>query len=262
LVTVNNFGAGPFIPVLSYLVGCLGAFLGLRCVTRAYFYQGSSRTRWLICASIAFGATSIWGMHFIAMLGFSIPGQQITYNVPITLLSMVISIVTVFGGLAIVSYGKYSTARLLTAGTVVGLGASVMHYLGMAGMVMPYSMTYNPALFILSILVAIAAGIAMIWFGLRANSLGALFGATLAVGVGVSAMHYIGMAALQVHAGSMKMSAADSASGDAFLLPLLIGLILVTFVFSMMISLAPNAAQIRADAEFKQQLETLQHRTT
>ena len=48
LVTVNNFGAGPFIPVLSYLVACLGAFLGLRCVTRAYFYQGSTRTRWLI----------------------------------------------------------------------------------------------------------------------------------------------------------------------------------------------------------------------
>ena len=45
-------------------------------------------------------------MHFIAMLGFTIPGQTILYNVPITIVSMLIAIVVVGIGLFIVSYGN------------------------------------------------------------------------------------------------------------------------------------------------------------
>ena len=62
----------------------MGAFLGLRCLTRARAYTGRTRAIWLLLASVAIGATGIWVMHFVAMLGFAIPGQQILYNVPIT----------------------------------------------------------------------------------------------------------------------------------------------------------------------------------
>jgi len=76
-VAVHNFSYGLVNPVLGYAMSCLGAFLGLRCVTRARAYTGAARARWLILAAVAIGAGSVWAMHFIAMLGFTIPGQTI-----------------------------------------------------------------------------------------------------------------------------------------------------------------------------------------
>ena len=94
-VQVHNFSYGIFNPALGYAMSCLGAFLGLRCITRARAYNGAARAAWLVVASVSLGATGIWVMHFIAMLGFTIPGQQITYSVPITLASMLLAIVVV-----------------------------------------------------------------------------------------------------------------------------------------------------------------------
>ena len=43
-VTVHNFSYGLVNPV-SLAMSCLGAFLGLRCVTRARAYTGVARAR-------------------------------------------------------------------------------------------------------------------------------------------------------------------------------------------------------------------------
>src|ERR1700760_2197092 len=119
-----------FTPLLAYAVSCLGAFLGLQCVTRAGFHRGLARVWWLSLASAAIGATAIWAMHFIAMLGFSIPGQQITYNVPMTIGSMLLAIGVVAVGLFIVSYGGGGRLPLLAGGLIVGFGVAAMHYMG------------------------------------------------------------------------------------------------------------------------------------
>jgi hypothetical protein len=66
------------------------------------------------------------------------------------------------------------------------------------------------------------------------------------------------MAAMRVHAG--QMTGMSGASGDAFLLPLLLGITLVSFVLALMISVAPNEAEIRADADFNTRLEDLRRR--
>ena len=87
MVAVHNFSYGLVNPVLGYVMSCLGAFLGLRCVTRARAHTGGARACWLVLAAISLGAAGIWSMHFIAMLGFTIPGQTILYNVPITIVS-------------------------------------------------------------------------------------------------------------------------------------------------------------------------------
>ena len=99
-------------------------FLGLRCVTRARAYTGFGRARWLILASVALGATGIWTMHFIAMLGYSIPGQQILYNVPLTIASMLIAIAVVGVGLFIVGFGNGGWLPLLSGGVIVGIGGT------------------------------------------------------------------------------------------------------------------------------------------
>src|SRR5580693_3741026 len=111
LAQVHNFSYGLLNPVLAYLVSCLGCFLGLQCTARARAMQGGARARWLLLAAVSIGTTGIWVMHFIAMLGYTISGQVITYNVPVTILSMLIAVGVVAVGLFIVGYGSRDDLR-------------------------------------------------------------------------------------------------------------------------------------------------------
>ena len=248
-VTVYNFSYGLLNPVLGYAISCLGSFLGLRCVTRARAHTGYARARWLVIAAIALGAAGVWAMHFIAMLGFTIPGQQILYNVPLTIVSMLLAIVVVGIGLFIVGFGKGGPLPLIAGGIIVGLGVASMHYMGMAAMNMPDSMHYNVPLFILSVVIAIVAGTAALWAGTQVRGVAATTGAALIMGVAVSGMHYTGMAAMRVQADpASAMTAMSGSTASSFLVPLLLGISLLTFVLTLVISLSPTEDEITADA--------------
>jgi NO-binding membrane sensor protein with MHYT domain len=134
MLTAHNFTYGLLTPALGYVMSCLGAFLGLRCTSRAMALEGRMRLRWLLLAALSIGTTGIWVMHFIAMLGYSIPGEQIQYNVPLTIASMLIAVVVVGIGLLIVGFAKPSWRNLLLAGIFTGFGVASMHYTGMAAM--------------------------------------------------------------------------------------------------------------------------------
>jgi NO-binding membrane sensor protein with MHYT domain len=258
VVSVHNFSYGLLNPALAYAVSCLGAFLGLRCVTRARAHTGAGRGRWLALAAVAIGATGIWTMHFIAMLGFSIPAVQITYNVPLTIASMLIAIAVVGVGLFIVGFGNGGWKPLLTGGAIIGIGVASMHYMGMAAMNMPDHQHYNSPLFILSVVIAIVAGTAALWAGTQVRGIGATIGASLIMGVAVSGMHYTGMAAMRVSAGSAGSAHAMSMSGStgsSFLVPLILGISLVTFVLTLTISLSPTEDEIHADAMLQQRFD-------
>ena len=259
-IAVHNFSYGLVNPILGYAMSCLGAFLGLRCVTRARAYTGAARARWLILASVAIGAGSIWAMHFIAMLGFTIPGQTILYNVPVTIVSMLIAIVVVGVGLFIVSYGNGGWRPLIIGGAVVGIGVASMHYLGMMAMSMPDSMGYNPPLFALSVVIALVAGTAALWAGTRVRSVGATVVASLIFGVAVSGMHYTGMAAMLVHPDTAtsggSMASMGGASAISFIVPLLAGISLLMFGLTLAITLSPNEAEIHEDAVLNHRLQT------
>jgi NO-binding membrane sensor protein with MHYT domain len=260
VVTVHNFSYGLVNPALGYAVSCLGAFLGLRCLTRASYYEGLARARWLAIAATSIGAAGIWAMHFIAMLGFTVSGSRITYSVPITIASMLIVIAVVGIGVFIVGFGNGDPRRLLAAGVFVGLGVAIMHYLGMAAMIMPESMSYNPLLFAVSVVIAVVAGTTALWLGTWVRGIGATIGASLVMGAAVSGMHYTGMAAMRLHAGGMAGMAGMSAgvSAASFVLPLVLGISLVTFVLAVMISMSPSVDEIREDAEFQFRLNSLQ----
>jgi NO-binding membrane sensor protein with MHYT domain len=260
VVTVHNFTDGVFNPALGYVMSCLGAFLGLRCVTRARAHEGRAKARWLSLAAVAIGACGIWVMHFIAMLGFSIPGQSITYNVPVTIASMLIAIAVVGAGLFIVGYGDGSLSRLAAGGVIVGIGVASMHYLGMAAMVMPDSMSYNPVLLALSVVIAVVAGTVALWIGTWVSGIGATIGASLVMGVAVSGMHYTGMAAMRVHQGSMANMPAAGATPLSFLFPLVLGISVLTVIMTLTITMSPSEEEIREDIAMRQRMELLQMR--
>ena len=256
MIHINNFANGALNPALSYVVSCVGCFLGLRCTTRARACQGAARARWLTLAALSIGTTGIWVMHFIAMLGFAIPGETIRYNVPVTILSMIIAVVVVGIGVFIVGFGRAGNGPLLLGGTIIGLGVASMHYLGMAAVRVPAaSLTYNAALVAASVVIAVIAGTAALWMALRLDSVWSTFIASLIAGVAVNGMHYTGMAAVQAKAApGLVVSTADTAGATAFLLPLILGLSAVGFIFSAIIALSPTAAEIVEEGELMKRI--------
>lgn len=233
-------------PGIGYLVSCLGAFLGLRSITRARAYTGRNRVTWLLIASVAIGGIGIWTMHFVAMLGFTIPGQQILYSAPVTVLSLLIAIAVVATGLFIVGYGGGGPLPVLAGGVIFGIGVAAMHYVGMAAMSMPDAVRYDSRLVALSVLIAIVAGTAALLTGLQVSSAWSSLGMSLIMGVAVTGMHYTGMAAMRVYAGGSAMTMSGH-PGQSFVFPLLLGGVLA-FLLTLVIALSPTEAEIRADA--------------
>jgi NO-binding membrane sensor protein with MHYT domain len=258
MLTVHNFSYGLVTPVLGYLMSCLGAFLGLRCTARAMAVTGRERLRWLLLGALSIGTTGIWVMHFIAMLGYTIPGQLIHYNVLTTIASMLIAVVVVGIGLLIVGFGARNWPNLVFAGAFTGIGVAAMHYTGMAAMRTPARMTFNPELFALSVVIAIVAATAALWAALNLSGARATLGAAMIMGVAVSGMHYTGMAAMHLFrpglGGGMQM-AGGGATAENFLLPLLIGISILAFIMTATLALSPTDAELRADAALMQRIE-------
>jgi NO-binding membrane sensor protein with MHYT domain len=257
MLTVHNFQYGFLTPTLSYLMSFLGCFIGLRCMTRARVSTGSSRVRWITIAAVSIGITGIWVMHFIAMLGFAIPGETIRFSVPITLASMLLAVAFVEIGLLIVGLGQATFRSLLLSGVITGLGVAAMHYSGMAAMKMPASMSYDTGLFATSVLIAIVAATVALWFALRLSGFWITLGASAIMGVAVSGMHYTGMAAMHAFPPHGAPMAMGGASATSFLLPLIIGISIVTFVMTATIALAPTEAEITQDAELMRRIDVI-----
>jgi NO-binding membrane sensor protein with MHYT domain len=74
--------------------------------------------------AVAIGAVGIWAMHFIAMLGYTIPGEPLLYSVPLTVASMLLAVVVVGAGLFIVGFGNGSWSRLVAGGVIIGVGVA------------------------------------------------------------------------------------------------------------------------------------------
>jgi NO-binding membrane sensor protein with MHYT domain len=249
---VHNFSHGLLNPCLGYLLSCLGSFIGLRCLTRARAYTGWTRAVWLLLASVAIGATGIWLMHFIAMLGFSIPGQQILYDVPITLVSLLVAVAVVIIGLFIVGYGGGGLWPVLAGGVVIGIGVAIMFYVGMSAISMEGTVRYNLGLVAVSVLIAIVAGTAALLAGLYVSGTWASVGVSLIMGVAVTGMHYTGMAAMHVYASGR--TAISGSSAGSFLVPLLVGAVVLTFLLALIIAMSPNEEEIRADQSLSERL--------
>ncbi len=118
-------------------------------------------------------------------------------------------------------------------------------------------MSYAPGLFALSIVIAIVAATAALWFALRLGGFWSGFGAALIMGVAVSGMHYTGMAAMRVYAPDGSPMAMSGADASAFLLPLIVGVSVTTFVLTAAIALSPTAAEITEEAELMRKIDVL-----
>ncbi|MBY6265734.1 HD domain-containing protein [Azospirillum sp. 412522] len=204
------FSHDHWLVALSYAVAAFASYAALDMAERMHRTSGVARMMWQGCAAAALGG-GIWAMHFIGMLALTID-TPIAYAPGKTLLSLVTSVAFVAAGFRIIQRRR-SPAAIAAAGIIVGLGVAAMHYLGMAAMVLPARIAYDPLLWGLSVAIAAAAATAGLWLATRIHRLRERALAALVMAVAVCGMHYTGMAALVVQVDPTLM-AADGGLGE------------------------------------------------
>lgn len=251
---LDHATSGWLTPVLSYAMAVIGAALALRCTVRALEAGGRSRRNWLITAATAIG-TGIWTMHFVAMLGFGVTGTEIRYNVPLTIISLIVAMLVVGAGMFAVGYGRDRGRALLLGGLTTGLGVASMHYLGMAALRLNGAVSYDPLLVGLSVVIAVVAATAALWAALNIKSPVAVGVASLVMGAAVSSMHYTGMAAVSVQV-SPSGRELPGATAMQFVFPLAVGLGSYLFLTAAFVALSPTARERAAYASAERSPET------
>lgn len=188
----------------------------------------------------------IWLMHFIAMLGFAVPGSPIRYNLGWTVISAIISVGAVFVGLLIIGT-EFRWTRLLIGGVVTGLAVNIMHYTGMRALRFQGEIHYDLLFVALSVLIAVVAGTAALWFTMVLESTILRFVAGIIMGIAVVGMHYTGMAAVEV----VHDAAAPAPQGlevFSFLFPVFVLGLLALAVPIVAVLTAPNRATARMES--------------
>ncbi|WP_121833929.1 MHYT domain-containing protein [Streptomyces sp. S1] len=254
---LDHAAFGWLTPVLSYAMTCVGAALGLRCTVRALDATGRSRRNWLLTAASAIGS-GIWTMHFVAMLGFGVTGTDIRYDVPLTVLSLVVAMAVVGVGVFAVGHGRDRVRSLLIGGLTTGVGVASMHYLGMAALRLHGQVRYEPLLVGLSVLIAVVAATAALWAALHIHAPAAVAVASLVMGAAVSSMHYTGMLAVSVEVVP-SAAALPGATVMQFVFPLAVGLGSYLFITAAFVALSPTAGERAAYASAGRPTEPDEH---
>lgn len=195
MTVIYNF----YLVILSALVAVLASYTALELASQVALSQGTERKIWLIGGAIAMG-TGIWSMHFLAMLAFSLP-ISISYDVLLTLVSLLVAIGAAAQALFIVSRTSVNLFTLIAGATCMGIGIGAMHYIGMAAMEMPATIRYNPILFLLSIVIAVVTSLVALMlcfkFSRQTQTTGKtpLIVSAIIMGGAILLLHYTGMAA-------------------------------------------------------------------
>src|SRR3990167_5763568 len=188
-------------PLLVLMSLCIAVFTSGMALQLAGVARDSETAWWrqvtILTGSLALGA-GVWSMHFIGMLAFQLCAE-VRFDLDVTLLSMLPSLAASWVALTVLARRNLSLLQLCIGGLLVGAGIGAMHYSGMAAMQMAPLLRYDPWMFGVSILVAVALAILALWvrFGLenRLPSLMALLLSAVVMGLAISGMHYTGMAA-------------------------------------------------------------------
>ncbi|MBO3680842.1 MHYT domain-containing protein [Streptomyces sp. NEAU-YJ-81] len=236
--TIDGFNYGATTPLAAYLMACLGGALGLRCTARSVRTRRSWKPGWLALGSASIGS-GIWTMHFIAMMGFHVKETPVGFDIPITLLSLLVAIVVVGIGVFMVGYRGVSRGVLLSAGVFTGLGVAGMHYIGMSAMRMQGHLEYSVPTVLLSVLIAVVAATAALWAAVTIHGFRASLGSSMVMGIAVTGMHYTGMAAVSVRLDDVLGASVGGNAPASLILPMLIGPVIFLVVAGTIIMFDP-----------------------
>jgi NO-binding membrane sensor protein with MHYT domain len=257
MAEIHHFDHGWLTPTFSYILSVLGSLLGLVCAVRLRTAPSAGwRAWWLTLAAVAIGGTGIWTMHFVAMLGFSVVGLKIRYDVPITALSAVFAIGSVAIGLSIAARGtRVMGARIVIGGIFAGLGVAAMHFTGMYAMHLDGTVNYMTSRVVAAVAIAVVAASVALWLAMTVQRPFAILASALVMGVAVNGMHFTGMSAMSVRQDGPTGASVTGATASSLLIP--IGLTVIFGILGLVYALmaAPTEEDRAAAAYLAARLE-------
>src|SRR5271155_2312264 len=186
----------PWLVALSIAIAIQGSFVGLSLARELDSAEGFRR-RLALAGSALTLATGVWSMHFVGMLAANFPGA-IDYLVLPTLISFLICVIVVGIGVYAAHASGPPSLRIATGALAMGLGISLMHYVGMSAVHLAGPTSYVPFYVIASIVVSIGASAFALWAIDRRPTRPRLFLGAIALGLAISGMHYTAMAGMRL----------------------------------------------------------------
>ena len=252
---------------LSIVVAMLVSYTALRLAARVATSERRAARIWVGIGAVVMGV-GVWSMHFIGMLAFSLP-IPLAYNVPTTLASLAIAIITSGFSLQITSGQRLTTPRLSSSAVVMGVGISTMHYMGMAAITVVPPILYDPLLVAISILIAVAASFVALRLFFRLREGKTVYqwltriAAAAVMGLAICGMHYTGMAAARFVPGSFCMGGATFQNGwlATSIGLFALGLLAVTLLTALYDAHMQSTARVHA-LRLEQANALLQHQAT
>lgn len=208
----------PLLVSLSVLIVIFAAFFTTKLIDLAKKTTFPSYQRLATVTAAAVFSAGIWSMHFIGMLAFSLC-TNIKYNPTITLLSFIPAFLACQYAVSILVKSNGNFKVLAVCSVLLGSGIGTMHYSGMAAMELAPMLRYDPVMFGLSILVAVALSFIALYshFNLerifpRLTQLQIRSTSAVILSFAVTGMHYMGMAATRFVATSPLIYTDENAS--------------------------------------------------
>src|SRR5512145_2470003 len=119
----------PVLVLLSIGVAILGSLTALALTLGADEQGGSWRAGFALANSGLIMGSTIWSMHFVAMMAVAVP-VPVNYGVVETVASICIAIAATGAGLYLTRKRKLRGWSIPVGGLLMGLGIAGMHYLG------------------------------------------------------------------------------------------------------------------------------------
>ncbi|HEY1943058.1 MAG TPA: MHYT domain-containing protein [Roseiarcus sp.] len=186
----------PWLVALSIAIAVQGAFVGLSLARGLECAEGFRRRLALAGASFTL-ATGVWSMHFVGMLAANFPSAS-DYLVLPTLVSFLICVIVVGIGVY-AAHADGTPAMRIGAGSVaMGLGISLMHYVGMSAVHLAGPTHQETPYVAASVAVSIGASALALWALDSRPTKSRLFLGALVLGLAISGMHYTAMAGMRL----------------------------------------------------------------
>ena len=206
-----------------------------------------ARDSWYVLQAGLMGGATVWTTHFVAMIGFD-PGVPVAYEPVLTMLSLILAIAGVGGGLWIV--GRSRGSWMAEAGGVtMGFAVLGVHYLGMAALKLSGAMIWDPWLVALSVVLALGFG------ALTANRFARPLtrlcwcGGAVAFALAIASGHFTAMSALTVvPLGGAEMAATPDGLAPDRTLAMLVLLVMGLFLLAGFASFLSDEAAGREAA--------------
>ncbi|WP_416563644.1 MHYT domain-containing protein [Nocardia testacea] len=193
--TADLFTMGYWLTLLTFGVSAVGMFVGLACAVNG---RRSVRFRpvWVAAAAVSIGGIGVWLASTVSMLGISIPGRILRYDISDLTLSLVFAVGAVFLGLLLAGR-EFEVKRMANAAAGLGLGFGIMLWLQLTSIDIQGSVSLNVGLFVVAIVVVVTASSLCVFLFQRFRFPAARIGSIAMFGAGVAAVYFTGVAALE-----------------------------------------------------------------